>query len=140
MLARPVLGNPFRAGRAGKPCIEAKHLVSDEGARVRRRWVAGEIPGRGVERALELADLARDQTFVGDRAHPHGKLGFAFVQIDGSAAALEFERDLWVLAPELYEMWRQSFTNPVGTATRTRAVCETAWFCSSAAERSTVSA
>ncbi|MER9200899.1 hypothetical protein NKJ28_28285 [Mesorhizobium sp. M0145] len=62
-----MLGNPFRAGRAGKPCIEAKHLVSDEGARPAQRQ-ARDVTAQGITDAFREAErcaAALDQVFFG---------------------------------------------------------------------------
>src|SRR5438128_2479397 len=102
-----MLGDPFCSRHGGKPGMIAEHLMPSQMAWIRGCGVPGEIAGRGVERPVELAYLLRDETFVGYRAHPQRKFGFAFVQIGWEAAAEKFERDVRVLAPQPCKMRRE---------------------------------
>ena len=59
-----------------------------------RHRMAIQINPGGVERPARDAKLARDQRFVGDRPNPDREVSLAMPEIDGAAAAGQFETDV----------------------------------------------
>ena len=121
--AAAVLFDPSRARRAGKSAVVAQHVMTGELARVGRRRMPPQIGIGRIKRPSRIAELARNEVLVGDRANPDGKFGLALLEIERLASAQELELDGGKLLLEARQVAAQENVEAGGAGEADIAAC-----------------